>query len=234
MAKPPPPIGTIEDGHEYVGGDPGDTKNWVFWGPSARRMANGAIVQDRPGGGVNVLKPAAPAGTPNLKEQQSLAASRANLMLQGEKTYQAALRQGYEPASIRNKAATVADAVPVIGDWLAELVRDPVSERGAAGERQFTEGALRTVTGAGGPANERPLTTSQFFPTSFQSVNPDLRERLAATRRAQLATALRVAGPAIATAKNTAPVRIKGDADYDALPPGTRYIGPDGKTREKR
>ena len=30
------------------------------------------------------------------------------------------------------------------------------------------------------------------------------------------------------------PVRISGDADYNSLPRGTEYIGPDGKVRKKR
>ena len=86
-----------------------------------------------------------------------------------------------------------------------------MSEKGATGEEQFTEGALRAVTGAGGPKEERPLTKSQFFPTAFQSANPELRQRLGQIRASELATALRIAGPALAKRTDTAPAPAVGE-----------------------
>jgi hypothetical protein len=41
------------------------------------------------------------------------------------------------------------------------------------------------------------------------------------------------APPAAAGGGTSAPVRITSDAEFDALPSGTRFIGPDGQTREK-
>ena len=236
MAKDPGSykIGDFVNGHELVGSDPLETDSWKFWGAGARRAPSGAIVQDKPSGGYNVLQ-AAPktASTQRLTEQQSIGAARANRMLQGEKLYQEAITQGYDPTTPRNKLASLAEAVPVIGHPFADFVRNPVSEKGATAEEQFTEGALRAVTGAGGPKDERPLTKSQFFPTAFQSANPELRQRLDQIRASELATALRIAGPALAKRTDTALPRIQNDADYARLPPNTTFIDPQGKRRVK-
>lgn len=136
---------------------------------------------------------------PDLTEQQSLAAARYILMDEGEKLYQTALKSGYEPTSGGNRIASVAKNLPFVGNEdLADLIRDPISERAAAGERLFTAGALRQETGAGGPKEERPGITRQYYPTAWQSKNPRFRKELEAVRRRQIATMRTVAGPAVA------------------------------------
>lgn len=136
---------------------------------------------------------------PDLTEQQSLAAARYILMDEGEKLYQTALKSGYEPTSGGNRVASVAKNLPFVGNEdLADLIRDPISERAAAGERLFTAGALRQETGMGGPKEERPGITRQYYPTAWQSKNPRFRKELEAVRRRQIATMRTVAGPAVA------------------------------------
>lgn len=190
------------------------------------------------------------AGELDLKEQQSINAARAILMAYGETLYRKARTGGYEPTSMRNRAASLASGLPVMGENLADLIRDPISEQGTTGERQFTEGALRTVTGAGGPKEERPATVRDYFPTPWQSQDPEARRHLAGTRLAQLGTAGQVAGPALVpsakatiaalSASRRAPAqkklpRVRNNADFDALPSGKniQFIDPNGDIRTK-
>lgn len=62
------------------------------------------------------------------------------------------------------------------------------------------------------------------------TVNPET-----AQTKKGAAAAQRVFGvqPTIRTAPPTAPVQITSDADYEALPSGAVFVGPDGKTRRK-
>ena len=194
------------------------------------------------------------SGDLELKEQQSLNASRAILMAYGEALYRKARTGGYEPTAFRNRAAALASGLPLVGEDLADFIRDPVSERGVTGERRFTEGALRTATGAGGPAVERPQTTRNYFPTPWQSRDPEARQDFLNTRLEQLRTSGRVAGPALGprakatieelstppkarkseTSSKSLP-RVRNEADFNALPSGKdiQFIDPNGDIRTK-
>ena len=194
------------------------------------------------------------AGELDLKEQQSLNASRAILMAYGETLYRNARAGGYEPTTPRNRIASLASGLPIMGENLADFIRDPVSERGVTGERRFTEGALRTATGAGGPKEERPQTTRNYFPTPWQSRDPEARQDFLRTRLEQLRTSGRVAGPALGpgakatieelstppkarkseTSSKSLP-RVRNDADFNALPSGKniQFIDPNGDIRTK-
>lgn len=145
----------------------------------------------------------------DLKEQQALAAARAVLMMSGEKMYGESVRKGYEPTAMRNKIASVAEGMPFVPEAMArgvsDWIRDPNAEVARQGERVFTEGALRTVTGSAGPKEERPQTQVQYFPSAWQSRNPRLRSDLAALRKQQLATAKAVAGPALGASQPALP-----------------------------
>ena len=192
------------------------------------------------------------SGDLELKEQQSLNASRAILMAYGEALYRKARTGGYEPTTPRNRVAALASGLPFVGEDLGDFIRDPVSERGVTGERRFTEGALRTATGAGGPAIERPQTTRNYFPTPWQSRDPEARQDFLNTRLEQLRTSGRVAGSALGpqakatiealsappkarkseTSSKSLP-RVKSDADFNALPSGAKFIDPNGDIRTK-
>lgn len=194
------------------------------------------------------LKKREAAGELDLKEQQSINAARAILMSYGETLYRKARAGGYEPTSMRNRAASIASGLPVVGENLGDFIRDLISEQGITGERQFTEGALRTVTGAGGPKEERPQTVRDYFPTPWQSQDPEARRHLAETRLAQLGTAGQVAGPALVpsakatiaalSAPRRAPAqkklpRVRNNADFDALPSGAEFIDPNAQQKDK-
>ena len=134
---------------------------------------------------------------PELSATQSTAAARYILMDRGETIYQKALKAGFEPTTLRNQVASVVRGVPKFGRSLAEWVADPSAELAEVGKQSFNEGALRTVTGAAGPSEERPETARQYFPTEWQSKNASLRKELAETRRAQRESMKAIAGPAV-------------------------------------
>lgn len=142
---------------------------------------------------------------PELKEAQSVAAARAILMEEGNTLYEDAVSKGYEPSKLGNRVTNMLDGIPVVGRGMADLIRSPVAERAVLGQDVFTEGALRTVTGAAGPKEERPQTKIQYFPTPWQSDDPQLRNKLSALRRRQLETAKRIAGPALEKPKPSLP-----------------------------
>lgn len=164
---------------------------------------------------------------PQLTEAQATAAARVVLMEEGNKLYASARKQGFEPTNMMNRLASVAKAVPVAGEGLADIIRSPAQERAALGERLFTEGALRTVTGAAGPKEERPEVRTQYFPSPWQSPNRQTRNDLEAIRNRQIATIRNVAGPAASPA-TTLPKTERGPPK---LPPGLTPAGARAQAR---
>jgi hypothetical protein len=144
----------------------------------------------------DALKARFQAQYPQLTEAQATAAARVVLMEEGNRIYNEARRKGYEPTATTNRLASMAAAIPVAGPGLSDVVRSPLEERAALGERLFTEGALRTVTGAAGPKDERPEVKGQYFPTPWQSPDRKTREELDRVRARQIQTIRGVAGPA--------------------------------------
>lgn len=190
----------------------------------------------------------------DLKEQQALSAARATLMAYGELLYRDAKNKGYDPSSLGNKFSSALSVIPFAGNSLSTQVLDPISLQAKKGKQQFTEGALRTVTGAGGPAGERPETTEQYFPTPWENVNAKTQRGMDELRLAQILGSSRIAGPAVAPqtsaliSRLSAPPkkrgasppppnlpRVRNDAEYDALPSGKKiqFIDPNGDIRTK-
>jgi len=187
-----------------------------------------------------------------LKDQQALASARATLMIYGEALYRDAVNSGYDPVSIGNKFSSALSAIPVAGGALSETVRDPISSQGQIAEKQFSEGAQRTLSGAGIRADETPRIEKQYFPSAWGNLNDKTRRSLDELRLAQISGATNIAGPALSpTARamadrlsappkkhkdessSTKLPRVKNNADYAALPSGTKFIDPDGNTRTK-
>ena len=232
MAQPVIAIGTIEDGHEYMGGPLSNTSSWKEWGAGAKRYPDGSIGRDLPSGRREVLKvaPKTPA-TQRFTDAQTINAQRAARMLAGQRNYEAALKRGYNPTSLRNKIASVGGMLPLgLGLPTQMFIRNPVSEMGLTGETQFTEGALRAATGAGLNKEERPVTEIQLFPTPFSSGDPINTAALNRDREGILATAVRAAGPALATLP-----QVRNNADFAKLPSGQsiKFIDPQGQIRVK-
>lgn len=200
-----PPVGTVVDGYRFEGGNHRDRANWTQvepidvsadYGPGARRYPNGALVRIGPRGGVEEIKPRGEdgSGSPEIREFQANAAARATLMDQGVRDYEAARAAGYDPTSFWNGLARNVESFPVIGTGLSNLMRSDVADRGRAAELQFTDGALRTTTGANAPEPEVIRADRSYFLAPGESA--DVETGKAALRNRFRNQAVRIAGDA--------------------------------------
>jgi hypothetical protein len=107
---------------------------------------------------------------------------------------------------------------------------------------EFLQAILRKDTGAAITAGEQALYGVTYLPQPGDG--PEVLEAKRAARQravaainagmspAQMIAAETALGTQTATAQG-GPVRISNDAEYDALPSGTQFIGPDNKLRRK-
>lgn len=109
---------------------------------------------------------------------------------------------------------------------------------------EFLQAILRKDTGAAITSDEQALYGTTYLPQPGDG--PEVLDAKRAARQRAIAainagmspsqiiaaeTAL--GSPAATTAPQTGPARINNDAEYEALPSGATFIGPDGKTRRK-
>lgn len=121
------------------------------WGAGARELPNGTIERIGPRGGVSTVANGSDAnneGVGKLTEGQGKSIQYGLMMRGAEADYQRARRDGYDPASFRNQAASVAGIIPFDGDFFGRLIRDDVSDAGRQAELRWAEGNLRQLTGA--------------------------------------------------------------------------------------
>lgn len=110
-------------------------------------------------------------------------------------------------------------------------------------QRAFTEARLRKESGAAIPTHEYENDARTYF--AVPGDTPEVLAQKKAAREEVLAGMGFSAGKAydefygepFGTPRNkaagTGPKRIKNDAEYEALPSGAEFIGPDGKRRRK-
>ncbi|MEW5685670.1 MAG: hypothetical protein AB1942_12190 [Pseudomonadota bacterium] len=123
-------VGDIVDGYEFMGGDYRDKANWQDWGEGARRLPDGSVVRNGPRGGMQFLRKATTGqGGEPLREFEVNAAARAALMDEGQREYERAKADGYDPTSWKNSAASALETVPFAGTWMADVLRDNPGER---------------------------------------------------------------------------------------------------------
>lgn len=194
-----PSVGRIVNGYEFTGGNHRDRANWrqTPYGPGANSDDSGNIVIRGPRGGVRIIQRqlnANGAAMPNVREYQATAAARAALMDHGETAYEQARAAGYDPGSFGNVIATKVEPLPLFGDVLSHAIRNTPSDQGRAAELTYTEGALRTTTGANAPAAEVRNASRMYFrqPGEPAAVDPQ-RQTLRRRFRDQ---AVQIAGPA--------------------------------------
>jgi hypothetical protein len=159
-------------------------------------------------------------GGSDIKEFQANAASRATLMDQGERDYDTARQQGYDPSNWRNQFARGIEGSG-IGNWFADVVRDKPSERGRAAELQFVDGALRTTTGANAPEPEVVRANKAYFrqPGESEGVEPNK----SILRRRFRDQSVRIAGSAYVPYVPPAPPPPK---KTQPRPPLSKIFGP--------
>lgn len=230
-----PRVGEVIDGYEFLGGNPSDEKSWAHWGAGVRSLPDGSIVRDGPRGGMQVLRQGAKGsaeGLPDIKEFQSKAAAQATLMDQSLSDYNRARREGYSPTSWKNRTAmAVEGAMPKVGPFFADVIRDNPSERGRAAELAYTEGSLRALTGAAATEGETRRNARNMFrqPGESDAVEPNkraVRERFAATTK-------RIAGPAYLPPNEGSSIDnpfILTSANRGSIPDGAYFRAADGKT----
>ena len=131
---------------------------------------------------------------PQLTEGQALAMARYVNMDEGNLLYEDALKDGYRPDAMGNKAMFLLDKVPLIGQEAADWIRSPVAEQAALGERIYKAGQLRAETGAGDRATEGPDVKTRTFPSPFTADTQRRREQLRRVRRRQIAAQRITAG----------------------------------------
>lgn len=169
------------------------------WGAGAVELPDGQVVRYGPRGGVTVLakgnRGGADGDTPDLKEFEINAAARATLMDSGLRSYNQALREGYDPGSLRNVFARGIEDAPIPGgNFFADVLRDKPSERARAAELQFVDGALRTTSGANAPEPEQLRANRAYFRQPGESKSVEAER--AALRSRFRDTAIRAAGKA--------------------------------------
>jgi hypothetical protein len=202
-----PEVGTVVDGYRFKGGNHRDRGAWERVSMDGMQAAppewgDGAVVI--PGG--KVLGPPGPRGgarkelgsitdagavVPEVKEYQANAAARATLMDEGQRKYDEARREGYDPT--RDAIPRAVEGVPWVGPFIANVIRDNPSEKARAAELQFVDGALRTTSGANAPEPETVRANKQYFqqPGENDAVEADRRMLRDRFRN----TSIRAAGP---------------------------------------
>ena len=228
QARGAPEIGSVVDGYRYKGGNHRDRTSWEQvapvdvsseFGPGAMRYLGGNVGRVGPRGGYSdVNVPGANGGGGGeIREFEANAAARATLMDQGLRDYDGAVREGYNPTSWWNGAARNMEGVPVIGTGISNFMRSDVADRGRAAELQFTDGALRTTTGANAPEPEVVRADRSYFRAGGEGESVEVGKRQLRERfRDQ---SVRIAGDAY-----LAPPDPAGEMQPNGLPsyPGIR------------
>lgn len=190
-----PRKGEIVDGYEFLGGDPSDQRSWQQWGPGARSLPDGSVVRDGPRGGLQWLRKAEQGqGGEPLREFEINAAGRATLMDEGQREYQRAVQDGYDPSAPKNVAAAAVEGVWGVGPFMADVIRDNPSERGRTAELQFVDGALRTTSGANAPEPEVRRASRAYFRQPGESPGVERNKQIVRDRFRN--TAVKAAGRA--------------------------------------
>jgi hypothetical protein len=120
------------------------------------------------------------------------------------------------------------------------IVASPAAQRARQAQEQWAEAYLRFKTGAAATEDEVRRNVKTFFPQ--QGDGKDVIEQKKRMRQqASSDVGFAATGtqgttpPAVNSPPGSgAPVKVTTDADYNALPPGTRFVTPDGKTGTKR
>ena len=159
-----------------------------------------------------------------------------------------------------NTLEPVADSLTSRGNHIAEMVplglarglQSDAFQIATNAGREFAAAILRKDSGAAITANEEKIYGEVYLPQpgdgeALLAVKREARMRALAALKSgmspdqilaqgrALVSSASGSGPITQPSQRTAaPVTIKDDAEWEALPPGTQYIGPDGVQRTKK
>jgi len=134
---------------------------------------------------------------PEVTEGQGTWGVRTEAMLQGEKEYQQAVSQGYDPVSWGSRIAREVKKLPILGDK-ANIFANEVEERGMAAEKAIIEGFARGQSQANiSESEERPELQrlgTIILPGAWDEPSQQSRKNYYYKRMAIINQSLRAAG----------------------------------------
>ena len=178
-----------------------------------------------------------------LTESQAKATAYVNMMENANRDLAALSEKGftgsgeYQQAQINNAGGEGIPYLPGTGMLQRGLGASDDAQKYYNAQLQWTEPVLRFQTGANAPKEEVIRNAATYFPRPGDSDEVIAQK---ANARAAMEESMRLAAgsgsarvPQSTPGTGGGPVKIKGDADFAALPSGTEFIGPDGKRRRK-
>lgn len=176
-----------------------------------------------------------------LTESQAKATAFANQMFDASRNIAELKRNGFDGRSLSQQAAIVAagsEGIPYIpGSGVASrAIAGKDAQNFQQAELQWTEGALRFMTGANAPEPEVIRAAATYFPRPGDK--PEKIAQKEASRR-NMEESVRMAAahgadklPGMPSQQQAPPVNSQ--AAYDAVPRGEIYTAPDGSKRRKQ
>jgi hypothetical protein len=127
-----------------------------------------------------------------LTEDQGKAGGYATLMADAERSYQQALREGFNPTGFRAGLANFTDNIPLMGG-VGNFIRDDAGDRARQAELQWTDAQLKAMSGAASP--EAEVIRNQITNFARPGQNYDyIGERLEDARKTAFEASRRRAG----------------------------------------
>ena len=178
-----------------------------------------------------------------LTESQAKATAYVNMMENANRDLAALAEKGftgsgkYQQAQINNAGGEGIPYLPGTGMLQRGLGASDDAQKYYNAQLQWTEPVLRFQTGANAPKEEVIRNAATYFPRPGDSDEVIAQK---ANARAAMEESMRLAAgsgsarvPQSTPANGGGPVKIRGEADFAALPRGAEFIGPDGKRRRK-
>jgi len=188
--------------------------------------------------GVNISNLGQSATASKPTEDQAKSLTYARLMADAENNYSKAVSEGYNPGSIRNTAASIAEGLPFGGlDGLGTLIRDKPGDRARQAELQWSDAQLKALSGAAAPEVEVKRGVKTFFARpgeDFGDINPqktNAREvafSSARTRAGPLASQAGIYPNERGASVDNPIIQMAGQTD---IPKGAFYRDPQGHVR---
>lgn len=194
--------------------------------PAGYRKSATGDLEPIPGG------PADPQNkTGNFQEAERTAAFLGTRIADGLKTLQGIPQEDQTPGFMEGAAKGLGS------DTAANFVRTDDRQRANAAQRDVLDAALTLATGAAYTNEQIDAMRESYFPQKFDSdkVKADKAARLEMLLQAAKIKSGRAASSIddVVNKQGGGAQPIKSDAEYDALPSGAEFIGPDGKRRKK-